>query len=100
MLSGVGTGCLGGNEMAILRKTKKATIRAMSGVALIEERSQEIYEFAGVGRYFEWTDQGEWSAMVSAYFEGNNDVLIKALDFEDGKKKAWATKHDATNILE
>ena len=40
LLYGSETWCLEENEMAILRKIKKAMIRAMSKVRLIEKRSQ------------------------------------------------------------
>ena len=40
LLYGSETWCLEENEMAILRKTKKAMIRATSKVRLIEKRSQ------------------------------------------------------------
>ena len=51
------------NEMTILRRTRKAMMRAMCEVKLIEKRSQELYEFAM------WTCQGDWTAMVWACFE-------------------------------
>ena len=43
MLYGSETWCLRENEMAILRRTKKAMMRAMCGVKIVEKRkSQEL----------------------------------------------------------
>ena len=41
------TWCLRKNEIAILRKTEKAMIRAMCGVKLIEKKSQELTSLLG-----------------------------------------------------
>ena len=55
--------------MEILR-TKKAIMRAMCGVKMIEKRrSQELISFLGLQGYFGWTSQGEWSTMVWARSE-------------------------------
>ena len=49
MLYGSETGYLRKNEMAILRRTKKAIMRAMCGVRLIEKRrSQELTSLLGL----------------------------------------------------
>ena len=59
------TRCQSENEMAILRRTEKATIRAMCRVKLIEKRrSEELIEFSGFIGYFGWTSQGGRSTMV------------------------------------
>ena len=58
--------CLRENEMAILRRTKKATMRAMCRVKILEERSQELAGFKG---YSGWTSLSDWSMMVWACFE-------------------------------
>ena len=42
VLYGSETWCLRKNEMAILKKTEKAIMRAMCGVKTIEKRSQEL----------------------------------------------------------
>ena len=43
------TWCLRKNEMAILRRTKKAMMRAMCGVKLIEKRrGRELSNFLGL----------------------------------------------------
>ena len=60
MLYGSETWCLRENEMAILRKTEKATMRAMCTVKIIEKRrSQELMSLLGFKGYFGWTSQGE-----------------------------------------
>ena len=49
MLNGSETWCLRENEMAILRRTEKAMMRAMCGVKLIEKRrSQELMSLLGL----------------------------------------------------
>ena len=49
MLYGSETWCLRENDMAILRRTEKAIMRAMCGVKLIEKRrSQELMSFLGL----------------------------------------------------
>ena len=58
--------------MAILRRTEKAMMRAMSGVKIIDKkRSQELMNLMGLKdkKYFGWASQGQWSAMVWACFE-------------------------------
>ena len=48
MLNGSETWCLRENEMAILRRTEKVTMRAMCGVKMIEKRrSQELMSLLG-----------------------------------------------------
>ena len=66
MLCGSEMWCLRENEMAILRRTEKAIMRAMYGVKIIEER--RTYELAGFKGFFGWTSQGEWSTIVWACF--------------------------------
>ena len=59
--------CLRENEMAILRKTQKAMMRAMCGVEMIEKkRSPKLTSLLGLKDTLEfgWTSQGEWSTMV------------------------------------
>ena len=49
MLYGSETWCLRDNEMPILRRTKKAIMRAMCGVKMIEKtRSQEFMNLLGL----------------------------------------------------
>ena len=76
MLYGSKTWCLRENEMAILRRIKKAMTRAMCEVKLIEKRSQEPKKFAGLQGYFVWISQDEWSAMVWACFEKGYKVIF------------------------
>ena len=48
MLCGSETWCLRENEMAILRRTEKAMMRAMCGVKIIQKRSQELMSLLGL----------------------------------------------------
>ena len=48
MLYGSETWCVRENEMAILRGTKKAMMRAMCGVKMIEKRSQKLMSLLGL----------------------------------------------------
>ena len=48
MLYGKEAWCLRENEMAILRRTVKAVMRAMCGVNLIEKSSQELVNLLGL----------------------------------------------------
>ena len=60
MLYGSETWCVRENEMAILRRTEKAMMRAMCGVKIIlKKKEPRSYEFAGFQKYFGWTSQGE-----------------------------------------
>ena len=70
MLYGSETWCL--REMAILRRTEKARIRAMCGIKMIEKRrSQELMSLLGLKDTLDGLagGQGEWTAMVWACFE-------------------------------
>ena len=53
VLYGSETWCLRGNEMAILRRTEKAKMRAMCGVKLIEKRSQKLLSLLGLKVMFD-----------------------------------------------
>ena len=66
MLYGSETWCLRENEVDILR-TKKVMMKAMCGVKTIEKKRAK--NFARFNKYFGWTGQSEWSAMVWACFE-------------------------------
>ena len=69
--------------MAILRRTEKAMMRAMCGVKIIEERSQELMSLLGL------KDTLDGLARVSGVRwyghvlrRDNDDVLRRTLDFE------------------
>ena len=69
MLYGSETWCLRVNEMAILRRTEKAMMRAMCGVKIIEKRrSQELMSWLSLNDTLDGS-QGKWSTMVLACFE-------------------------------
>ena len=69
MLYGSETWCLRENEMANLRRTKKAIMGAMCGVKMIEKTRSQKHKFSGFKEYFEWISLVEWSTMVWASFE-------------------------------
>ena len=53
MLYGSETWCLRENEIAILRRTEKATTRVMCGVQIIKKRSQELMSLLGLKDTFD-----------------------------------------------
>ena len=65
MLYGSKTWFLRENEMAILRRTVKAMMRAMCGVKIIEKRSQELKSLLGLKDTLDEIAR----AMVWAYYE-------------------------------
>ena len=71
MLYGSETWCLRENEMAILRRTKRAMVRAMGGAKLMEKkRTEGVMEMLGLKEMFSGSDgKGEWSEMVRACVE-------------------------------
>ena len=82
-LYGSETWCLRENEMAILRRTEKAMMRAMCGVKIIEKRSQELMSFLGLKDTFDGLARAggvRWYGHVLR--RDNGDVLRRALDFE------------------
>ena len=65
MLYGSETWCLMENEMAILRRTKIAMMRAMCGVKIIEKRkSQEVMSLLGFKDTLDGLSRAIESAMV------------------------------------
>ena len=82
-LYGNKTLCLRENEMAILRRTEKAMIRAMCGVKIIEKRSQELMSLLGVKDTLDGLARASglrWYRRVLR--RDNGDVLRRVLDFE------------------
>ena len=75
--------------MAILRRTRKAMIRAMCGVKMIEKRrSQELMSLLGLRD----TSDGLAKASGVRWYEpvlrrDNGDVLRRALDFEVARRR-------------
>ena len=75
--------CLMENEMAILRKTKKAMMRAMCGVKIIQKRSQEHMSLLGLNDTSDGlarANRMRWYGHVLR--RDNGGVLRRALDFE------------------
>ena len=70
--------------MAILRRTKKAMMRAMCGVRMIEKRrSQELMSLLGLKDTLDGLARASgvrWYGHVLG--RDNDDVLRRALDFE------------------
>ena len=88
MLYGSETWCLKENEMAILRKTEKAMMRAMCGVKMIEKRSQELMTLLGLKNTLDGLARAskvQWYG--HALRRDNGDVLRRALDFEVAERK-------------
>ena len=83
MLYGSETLCLRENEMAILRRTEKAMMRAMCGVKLIEKRSQGLMSLLGLKD----TMDGLASASGVRWYgralrRDKGDIFKRVLDFE------------------
>ena len=76
--------CLRENEMAVLRRTEKAMIRAMCGVKMTEKRSsQELMSLLGLKDTLDGLARVSgvrWYGHVLRRDDG--DVLRRALDFE------------------
>ena len=90
MLYGSETWYLRENEMAILRRIKKAMVRAMCGVTIIEKRrSQELMSLLCLKD----TLDGLAKASGVRWYEhvlrrDNGDVLRRAVDFEVAERRA------------
>ena len=93
MLYGSSTWCRRKNEMAILKRSEKAMIRAMCGVILIEKRSsQELINLLGLEKTLDGlasANEMRWYGRILR--RGYDDVLKKMLDFKAirrrGRKK-------------
>ena len=68
------------NEMAILRRTEKAMMKAMCGVEIIEKGSQELVSLLGLND----TLDGLARASGVRWYE---HVLRRALDFEVARRR-------------
>ena len=83
--------CLRENEMAILRRTERAMVRAMCGAKLMEKkRTEDLMEMLGlketVVQMAEANDGVRWYVHVLRRDDGH--ALRKALEFEvKGKRK-------------
>ena len=71
MLYGSETWCLRENEIAILRMTERAMVRAMRGAKLMEKkRTEDLMEIiVGIEGKSGSDGKGKWSEMVRAYVE-------------------------------
>ena len=101
MLYGSETWCLRENEMAILRRTERAMVRAMCGAKLMEKRrTEDLMEMLGLKEtavQMAKANGVRWYRLVLRRDDGH--VLRKALEFEvRGKrkrgrpKKTWKTQ--------
>ena len=64
------TVCLRENEMAVLRRTKRALVRAMLGAKLIEKkRTEDLIGDVGIEGNSGSDCKGEWSEMVQTCVE-------------------------------
>ena len=66
MLYGSETWCLRENEMAILRRTERAMVRAMCGAKLMEKKDRRPNGDVGIEGNSGSDGKGEWSEMVRA----------------------------------
>ena len=69
MLHGSETWCLWENEIAILRRTERAMVRAMCGAKLMEKKDRGPDEDVGIERNSGSDGKGKWSEMVRACVE-------------------------------
>ena len=92
MLYGSETWCLRENEMAILRRTERAMVRAMCGAKLMEKkRTEDLMEMLGLKETVVQTNGVRWYGHVSRRDDGH--FLRKALEFEvKGKRKRGRPK--------
>ena len=84
------TWCLRENEMAILRKTERAIVRAMCGAKLMEKkRSEDLMEMLGLKEMVVEMAKANgvrWYGHVLRRDDGH--VLRKALEFKvEGKRR-------------
>ena len=89
VLHGSETWCLRENEMAILRRTERAMVRAMRGAKLMEKkRTEDLMEMLGLK---ETANRVRWYRHVLRRDDGH--VLRKPLEFEvRGKRKPGQPK--------
>ena len=89
MLYGSETWCLRENEMAILRRTERAIVRAMCGAKLMERRrTEDLMEMLGLKEtvvQMAKVNGVRWYGHVLRRDDGH--VLRKALEFEVKKKR-------------
>ena len=90
MLYGSETWCLKKNEMAVLRRTERAMVRAMCGAKLLEKRrTEDLMEMSGLKEkmvQMAKANRVRWYGHVLRRDDGH--VLRKALEFEvKGKRK-------------
>ena len=89
MLHGSETWCLRENEMAILRRTERAMVRAMCGVKLMDKRNtEELMDMLGLKETLEGLAKANGVRWFGHVLRRDDDsVLRKALDFRvDGQR--------------
>ena len=84
MLHGGATCCLRENEMAILKRTEQAMMRAMNGVRVIEKRSsEELMDLLGLEATLDRPAKANRVRWYGHILRRNgDDVLRRAFDFE------------------
>ena len=107
MLYGSETWCLKKNEMAILRRTERAMVRAMCGAKLMEKkRTEDLMEMLGLKEIVVQMAKANgvrWCGHV--WRKGDGHVLRKALEFEvrvkrkpGRSKKTWKTQVEKESV--
>ena len=108
MLYGSETWCLRENEMAILRRTKKAMMRAMWDAKLMEKKwTEDLMEILGLKETVVQMAKANGVRWYRHVFRRDDrHVLRKALEFEvKGKrkqqqpKKTWKTQVEDARVL-
>ena len=103
MLYGSETWCLSENELAILRRTERAMVRAMCGVKLMDrKKNKELMVMLGVEETVDQMAKANavrWYGHVLRREDGH--VLRRALDFEvDEKRKRGRPKRTWKKYVE
>ena len=92
MLYGSETWCLMKNELAILRRTERAMVRAMCGVKLMDKRSTEVLmDMLGLEETVEGLARANGVRWFGHVLRRDESVLRKALYFS-----GWAEKERTT----
>ena len=83
MLHGSEAWCLKEKEMAVLRRTERAKIRAMCGVKLLDQRnSEELMDMLGIKQSLDRMAKASSMRWYCHVLRKDENVTVKALKFE------------------